>query len=90
MVGVVAALLVLPAAGAFAQEGGESVGGILEARDGDLREPVGGVRIVARLDGAIVGEAVTAQDGSWRIELAGPGLYEVELDVARGQPAQRP
>ena len=80
-VGIIAAVLLIPISATFAQEPGEGIGGTLVERDDDLREPVAGVRIIVRQDGAEVGSAVSAADGTWHVGVPGPGIYEVELDV---------
>jgi neutral amino acid transport system permease protein len=72
----------VPATGALvlAQDGGEQVRGTLNDGDG---EPVVGVQISASTaDGELVGEATTADDGSWSIDLPGAGDYVVSLDQA--------
>ena len=47
-----------------------------------LRRATPGVEIVARDEaGALVGSALTASDGTWRIELPGPGTYLTTIDV---------
>jgi neutral amino acid transport system permease protein len=75
-----AALLSAPASvPAMAQEAsGESVAGRL-AEGG---EPVEGVRIVVTsADDAPVAEARSGADGSWRVDLPGPGRYAVSIDI---------
>lgn len=74
--------VIVPMAAALAQVTGEAIAGTLQNRDGDVREPVAGVRIVVRLDDAEVGSATSAEDGTWRVVVPGPGTYEVELDTA--------
>lgn len=55
---------------------GEAVRGTLTNDEG----PVVGAEIVVRTpEGEEVGSATTADDGSWRVELPGPGDYEIEL-----------
>jgi neutral amino acid transport system permease protein len=62
----------------LAQDGGEQVRGTLNDGDG---EPVAGVQITAATpDGDLIGEATTGDDGSWAIDLPGPGDYVVSLD----------
>lgn len=73
LIGVVA--LAPPAAA----QGGESFSGTLVA-DGD--EPVAGSSVnVTDAAGESVGEAVTADDGSWVVELPGPGTYSATIDA---------
>lgn len=56
---------------------GEAVRGTLR-HDG---EPVANVTIrVFTEDGQPVGEAVSAEDGTWTVEVPGPGTYRVDLD----------
>lgn len=65
----------LGASSAWAQ--GEGVHGTLEAGD----QPVAGVTItVSTAGGGEVGDAVTAEDGTWAVLVPGPGDYLVELD----------
>ena len=73
-VGSVAALTAGPA---VAQSATETVSGRL-AFEG---EGVEGVRVVVEStdDGAVL-EAVSGPDGSWLVELPGPGAYRIELD----------
>jgi branched-chain amino acid transport system permease protein len=73
--------LVLPVAAAVAQETGEAIKGTLQNIEGDVREPVAGIRITVNFEGAEVGSAVSAEDGTWKVEVPGPGTYEVELDT---------
>ena len=80
IVGVAAVFLLAPAAAAVQQDG-ESISGTLTHTEGDVREPVGGVTMIVRLDGAEIGRAVTAEDGTWRVEVPGPATYEVALDT---------
>lgn len=56
-------------------EGQQAIYGELTA-DG---EPVEGVSVQVRLEGAEVGEGVSDADGAWRVEVSEPGTYEVEL-----------
>ncbi len=81
---LIGSLMVGAAAGAQAA-GNESVNGkvfdehLVDNKKVD--EPVAGVKItVATADGAAVGEATTAADGSYKIELPGPGAYVLMLD----------
>jgi neutral amino acid transport system permease protein len=77
------ALMVLPGLGAtpaqasdvLAQETDESVRGTLTS-DGD---PVEGVQIVVTEDGTEVGSAISDDEGGWRVDLPGPGTYQVDL-----------
>lgn len=75
VIAVVAFVLLLPVA-AGAQSTGEAVRGTIEQGD----EPVEGVEIVvATPDGAEVGVATTDADGSFELELPGPGDYTAQL-----------
>lgn len=56
-------------------EGEQGIWGILEAGG----EPVVGVLMRVSRDGAEVGEAITDNDGSWRVEVPEPVVYQVEL-----------
>ena len=59
-------------------DGGEAFFGTLRFEG----EPVPGAGIAALDDaGALVGSAVTASDGTWRIELPRPGTYRVTIDA---------
>ncbi|MFP3899801.1 MAG: ABC transporter permease subunit [Acidimicrobiia bacterium] len=83
------ALLAVEASGAGAQtDGGEEDdedSALTEASQaiyGNLtaaEEPVEGVTIRVRRDGADVGDDVTDADGTWRVEVSEAGTYEVEL-----------
>jgi branched-chain amino acid transport system permease protein len=56
----------------------QSVGGTLRDQD---KNPIEGVDIAVRTsEGDDVGTDTTADDGTWSVELPGPGLYEAELD----------
>lgn len=84
LVGMVA-VLAAPAAG-MAQDGDDGDGApAAEAFFGTLRledQPVGGVRIeVTDLDGNVIGEAVTDENGEWRVVLPGPGTYRATIDT---------
>ncbi|OFW55266.1 MAG: hypothetical protein A2V75_04935 [Actinobacteria bacterium RBG_16_70_17] len=57
---------------------GETISGNL-SHDG---QPVAGVVITVRAQGQDVGTSESAADGSWEIPIPGPGMYEVEIDVA--------
>jgi len=58
--------------------GEEALGGTLT----ESGEPVEGVTIrVEGVEGNPVGEAVTAEDGTWRIPVPEPGRYQVTIDV---------
>ena len=83
-------LWTLAAAEASAQgsTGNESVAGAVinqfQGSDGKrVREPVEGVKItVSTPSGEVVGEAVTGADGTYAINLPGPGEYVLSLDEA--------
>ncbi len=68
---------------AASASGGEEVRGLLRFPNPETGadDPVGDVSITASLDGAPVGSAVTAADGTWSISLPGPGTYRVVLDT---------
>ncbi|TDC49222.1 branched-chain amino acid ABC transporter permease [Actinomadura sp. KC345] len=68
-------MLVTPAA--FAAEG-EALAGTV--RDPD-RKPVADIVITVKQGDKEVGEATTGADGTWSVELPGPGRYDVSLDV---------
>ncbi len=76
LLALVAMLLVTPAA--LAAEG-EAMAGTV--RDPD-RKPVAGVVIKVKQGDKEIGEATTGADGKWRVEVPGPGRYDVALDVA--------
>lgn len=74
------ALSIVPGVPAAGQEsgGGESVRGTITDGDG---EPVEGVDIfVETADGETVGTATTGPDGSYELELPGPGEYRATID----------
>lgn len=75
--GGVAAVAMASPAGAQS----ESIRGTLESIDDTGRQPVEDVTITVGLDGATVGETVSAADGSWEVAVPGPGSYQVTLDV---------
>lgn len=76
-------LAALAAPAAAAQGQGESVRGTLIAQVEGEEEPVPveGVVLIASQDGDEVGSATSGSDGTWEIELPGPGEYDVRLDV---------
>ena len=87
MKGRVAALalalgVLLTPASAGAQ--GESVHGTLRAPDGTA---VAGVTVTATRNGAEIGKATGASDGTWEIPLPGAGRYTITLDVGTCRPA---
>ncbi len=68
--------LLSSAVGAFAQEAPESVRGTIETDEGGSE----GVEIVVETaDGDEVGTAVTGEDGSFTLDLPGPGDYSATL-----------
>jgi neutral amino acid transport system permease protein len=82
-VALIGSLLV--AAAASAQAANESVNGkVFDEHLVDnktVRDPVAGVKIsVTTPDGGAVGDATTADDGSYTIALPGPGPYVLTLD----------
>jgi branched-chain amino acid transport system permease protein len=83
LMAAVACLLLLPATIAHAQEeeGGEAIRGTIVQRpeEGDP-VPVPGVDItVSTADGEEVGTVTTTEDGSYALELPGPGDYSATL-----------
>lgn len=83
---VASCLFVTMAPAAGAQDNGDEdqlsgseqgIQGTLEAGE----EPVSGVLIRVTRDGAAVGEAVTEADGTWRVGVPEPAVYQVELVV---------
>ena len=74
---LLAVLLGLPGPAAAQETDGEAIQGTL--RDGE-GEPVAGVEITVEQDGAVVSTATTAEDGTWLVEVPGPGEYDVVLD----------
>ena len=74
---LVLGVLLAPWAAADAQS--QSVHGTLRAPDGT---PVAGVTISASRNGAELGKATTANDGTWEISLPGAGRYTITVDVA--------
>ena len=86
LLAIVAALMAALAIGgpALAQEdGGETVGGTMRARDEAGEDVfVEGVEFtVFDADGNEVGTATTDAEGVWLVELPGPGVYSVELNT---------
>jgi len=78
MLGLLVVVALATFAGAAIAQEAESIGGRLQA-DGD---GVPGVEIaVATEDGDPVGTGVSGEDGSWSVELPGPGTYLVTIDV---------
>lgn len=64
---------------AGAQDTQESVKGTLRDPDG---KPMAGVHItIVDADGKEVGDDESARDGTWAIEIPGPGTYSAKLDV---------
>lgn len=84
VLGVLALLLLAPAAtasvpgGVRAADSSESLKGTLRDAEG---EPLGGVDITVSDDGGEVGTASSGGDGSWQVDLPGPGSYTVTLDT---------
>ncbi len=80
VLGTALALWVVPAPAAAQETGGgeESVRGTITDGEG---EPVEGVDIlVETLDGEQVGIATTGSDGTYELELPGPGQYRATID----------
>ena len=85
LLGFVAAFVAILAVNgtAMAQNGEETVGGTMRAKD-DAGEKifVEGVEFsVVDVDGNEVGTATTNAEGVWLVELPGPGVYSVLLDT---------
>lgn len=76
-----AALLVIGALPALAQEGGESIIGTLTRPEGDERAPVEGAVIVVSQDGSEIASATSGPEGNWEVPVPGPGDYDVRLEV---------
>jgi branched-chain amino acid transport system permease protein len=88
-------ILVLAFVGSFmlAQEAGAQTPAANESVNGKVfdevrvegktvRDPIAGVKVtVTNVDGSSVGEATTAADGSYHIDLPGPGQYVLTVDV---------
>ncbi|HEX6337994.1 MAG TPA: branched-chain amino acid ABC transporter permease [Jiangellaceae bacterium] len=68
------------AASAQGEEPGESIGGTLFQRIDGERVPVEGVVIVVSQDGTEIGSATSDAEGTWLVQLPGPGSYSVRLD----------
>ncbi len=68
---------------ALAQDAGETIGGTMRAKDdaGDDIFVEGVEFTVFDADGNAVGTATTDGEGMWRLELPGPGVYSVEVNV---------
>ena len=75
LLALAAILLATPAA--FAAEG-EAMAGTVRGPD---RKPVADVVIKVKQGDKEIGEAKTGADGTWRVEVPGPGRYDVTLDV---------
>jgi len=85
LIGACLLVLAIPAA-AWAQDAdGELVQGVIEApaeEEGAEPAPVPGVEIAVASDaGEEVGSATTAEDGTWSVELPGPGAYTATIDA---------
>lgn len=76
-------LAALAAPPAAAQGQGETIHGTLTTQvEGETEPvPVEGAVLVVTQDGNEVGTATSGPDGSWEVELPGPGQYDVRLDV---------
>lgn len=70
------------AANAQGEAPGESVGGTLFQRIDGERIPVEGVVVVVSQDGTEIGSATSDAEGTWLVQLPGPGSYSVRLDVS--------
>jgi branched-chain amino acid transport system permease protein len=71
--------VLLVAAPAAAQDG-ESIQGTLSQRIDGERVAVPGVTLRVYLDGSLLAEVASRDDGSWEVTVPGPGLYSVEID----------
>ena len=73
----------LSAGAAAAQEDGTSVGGTITSPPDEAgeRAPVEGVEITVSLGDEEVGSDETDDEGAWRVEVPGEGIYEVSLDT---------
>ena len=61
--------------------GGESINARMLDDSGKEQQGIEGVRIIVRLDGEVIGEARSDEDGLAVIPVPGPGTYEVRLDA---------
>jgi branched-chain amino acid transport system permease protein len=77
-----AVLLVALLGGVAGAQTGTSIGGsMFRVDDTGARHPVEGVRFTVKEGGRVVGRDVTDAQGVWRVEVAGSGTYEVDLDT---------
>ncbi len=58
------------------------VQGTLTSDIDGARTPAAGVVITVTLDGEVVGESTSGEDGKWSVALPGAGTYEVAIDEA--------
>ncbi len=83
---LLALLLLAPAATASAPSGVAAADSASESLKGTFRdpdgEPVEGVTVTVEGDGGEVGTATSGGDGSWQVDLPGPGTYTVTLDTS--------
>ena len=81
---VIAGALLASLAGpaAAGTDEGPAIRGTLENIDDSGREPVEGVTITVSQDGAVIGTAVSDEDGDWLVPVPAPGVYQVEIDVS--------
>lgn len=87
LVAIVLSMLVPsgPLAASADDDADADVGAPTQAIVGELTvegEPLEGVLLLVRRDGAAIGEDLTDADGRFRIAVPEGGVYEVELDVA--------
>jgi branched-chain amino acid transport system permease protein len=68
-----------PSAGGSEETGPEAIN--VRVRDDETREDIEGVAVVVRFEGEVVGEGETDADGAVSFPVAGPGEYEIELDL---------
>ncbi len=82
----VLALLLLAPAAASASSGLSAADSASESLKGTIRDPGGdplqGITITVAGDGGEIGSATSGDDGTWQVELPGPGTYTVTLDTS--------
>jgi neutral amino acid transport system permease protein len=85
VLGLLALLLLTPAATAASPSAVPAADSAAEAIQGTIRDPDGepleGISITVAGDGSDVGTATSDADGAWRVDLPGPGTYTVTLDT---------
>ena len=78
LLGLIAAIGLATMAAGAAHAEGEAIQGTL--RDGFTKQPVAGVTITVTDDAGFEESVVTAEDGTWVVEVPEPGKYTVTLD----------